>query len=197
MPSMPGAPLLRFTCASAFLRLSRSTVSSIDGPTAARLSTSVFAARASVPSAPALRASPVAPVRKVISSSVFCRMARARSPLYSPFHRLRRDHEPCGPLSPMSRTRRRSPEVRPTPFNARPPDLPPRLLMAVDFAITCSLVQPGRPRYPVLVHQAAALLRASFRPRLATMPLRFAITSPPSGCEEDFHLQAVEHARHT
>jgi hypothetical protein len=28
-------------------------------------------------------------------------------------------------------------------------------------------------------------------------PLRFAITSPPSGCEEDLHLQAVEHARHT
>jgi len=27
--------------------------------------------------------------------------------------------------------------------------------------------------------------------------LRFAITSPPSGCEKDFHLQAVEHARHT
>jgi hypothetical protein len=27
--------------------------------------------------------------------------------------------------------------------------------------------------------------------------LRFAFTSPPSGCEEDFHLQAVEHARHT
>jgi hypothetical protein len=23
------------------------------------------------------------------------------------------------------------------------------------------------------------------------------ITSPPSGCEEDFHLQAIEHARHT
>ncbi len=30
-----------------------------------------------------------------------------------------------------------------------------------------------------------------------TTPLSFAITSPPSGCEEDFHLQAVEHARHT
>ena len=29
------------------------------------------------------------------------------------------------------------------------------------------------------------------------MPLRFAITSPPSGCEKDFHLRAVEHARHT
>src|SRR5260370_19826611 len=38
---------------------------------------------------------------------------------------------------------------------------------------------------------------ASFRPRLAAQPLRFAITSPPSGCEEDFHLQAIEHARHT
>jgi len=43
------------------------------------------------------------------------------------------------------------------------------------------LVRPGRPRYPVLVHQAAALLRASFRPRLATTPLRFANPSPPSG----------------
>jgi hypothetical protein len=41
------------------------------------------------------------------------------------------------------------------------------------------------------------LLHASFRPRLATTPLRFAITSPPSGCEEDLHLQAIEHARHT
>jgi hypothetical protein len=27
--------------------------------------------------------------------------------------------------------------------------------------------------------------------------LRFAITSPPSGCEEDLHLQAVNHARRT
>jgi hypothetical protein len=27
--------------------------------------------------------------------------------------------------------------------------------------------------------------------------LRFAITFPPSGCEEDFHLQAVKYARHT
>jgi len=44
------------------------------------------------------------------------------------------------------------------------------------------------------------LLRASFRPRLAASvisPLRFAITSRPSRCEEDFHLQTVEHAWHT
>src|ERR1019366_2354106 len=91
----------------------------------------------------------------------------------------------------------RSPEVRSTAFTARPPDLPPRSLMAVDFAIRCSLVRPGRPRDPVLVHRAAALLHASFRPHLAMTPLRFANPSPPSGWIEDFHLQAVDHARHT
>ena len=78
-----------------------------------------------------------------------------------------------------------------------PPDLPPRPSMAVDFAITCSLVRPGWPRYPVLVHRAAALLHASFRPRLTATPLRLANPSPPSGWIEDFHLQAVSHARHT
>ena len=40
---------------------------------------------------------------------------------------------------------------------------------------------PARPppyaSYPVLVHRLASLLHASFRPRLATAPLRFAITS--------------------
>jgi hypothetical protein len=41
------------------------------------------------------------------------------------------------------------------------------------------------------------LLHASFRPRLATTPLRFANPSPPSGWVEDLHLQAVKHARHT
>src|SRR5471032_1650509 len=69
--------------------------------------------------------------------------------------------------------------------------------MTVDFAIIGSLVRPGRPRYPVLVHRAVALLHASFRPHLAMTPLRFANPSPPSGWIEDFHLQAVVHARHT
>src|SRR5690348_7893349 len=104
---------------------------------------------------------------------------------------------PYGDLSPFAETRRRPPEVRPTAFTARPPDLPPRSLVAVDFVISCSLVRPGSPRYPVLIHRAAALLHASFRPRLATTPLRFANPSPPSGWIEDFHLQAVDHARHT
>jgi hypothetical protein len=104
---------------------------------------------------------------------------------------------PCDDLSPVAETQHRSPEVRSTAFAARPPDLPPRPSMAVDFAISSSLVRPGRPLYPVLVHRAAALLHASFRPRLATTPLRFANPSPPSGWKEDFQLQAVDHARHT
>src|SRR5262249_54564654 len=56
----------------------------------------------------------------------------------------------CDGLSPIAGTQRRPPEVRPTAFAARSPDLPPRSLMTVDFAINCSLVRPGRPRYPVL-----------------------------------------------
>src|SRR5207253_785271 len=39
---------------------------------------------------------------------------------------------PCGSLSLVAETQRRPPEVRPTAFAARPPDLPPRSLMAVD-----------------------------------------------------------------
>src|SRR6202051_117979 len=104
---------------------------------------------------------------------------------------------PHGDLSLVAETRRRPPEVRPTAFAARPPDLPPRPLMTLDFAIICPLVRPGRPRYPVLVHRTAVLLHASFRPRLAATPLRFANPSPPSGWIEDSHLQAVDHARHT
>jgi hypothetical protein len=52
---------------------------------------------------------------------------------------------PCDGLSPVAGTQRRSPEVRPTAFTARPPDLPPRSLITVDFAISSSLVRPGRP----------------------------------------------------
>ena len=104
---------------------------------------------------------------------------------------------PYGGPIPVAETQRRPPEVRPTAFAACPPDLPPRPLMAADFAITCSLVRPGRPRYPVLIHQVAVLLHAFFRPHLTMMPLRFANPSPPSGWIEDFHLQAVVHTRHT
>ncbi len=40
-------------------------------------------------------------------------------------------------------------------------------------------------------------VHASLEPCLATTLLRFANTSPPSGCVEDFHLQVAEYARHT
>src|SRR5258708_6342798 len=59
---------------------------------------------------------------------------------------------------------------------------------------------PPLASYPVLVHRLAPFLPPSFRPRLAASvvsPLRFAMTSPPSGCQRDFHPRAVEHARHT
>src|SRR6478672_12320928 len=79
-----------------------------------------------------------------------------------------------------------------TPGGFTPPPL-----MTMDFAITCSLVRSGRPRYPVFVHRAASLLHASFRPHLVVTPLRFANPSPPSGWVKDLHLQAVDHARHT
>jgi len=69
--------------------------------------------------------------------------------------------------------------------------------MTVDFAIIGSLIRLGGPRYPVFVHRAAGLLHASFRPHLAVTPLHFANPSPPSGWVKDFHLQAVDHARHT
>ena len=104
---------------------------------------------------------------------------------------------PYDDLSPVAGTQRRPPEVRPTAFTARPPNLPPRSLMTMDFAIISSLVRPGRPRYSVFVHRAAALLHASLRPHLTMAPLRFANPSPPSGWIEDSHLQAVDHARHT
>ena len=53
---------------------------------------------------------------------------------------------PHGGLSPEFRTRRRPPEVSSTAFPAHPPDLPPRPLMTLDFAVICLLVRPGRPR---------------------------------------------------
>src|SRR5215203_1692752 len=78
---MPGAPLLRRTCASAFRRLSRATIAAIDGPPAAKLSTQGIAARASVPSLPLLGASPLASREKASSSWIFCRITRPRPPV--------------------------------------------------------------------------------------------------------------------
>ena len=67
------------------------------------------------------------------------------------------------------------------------------------YALRCQW--PARPTPyasdPVLVHRLVCLLHASSGPHLAMTPLRFATTSPPSGCRGDFHPRAVDHARHT
>src|SRR3954447_22630878 len=104
---------------------------------------------------------------------------------------------PCGPLSLVAETRRRSPEVSSTAFTAHLPDLQPRALDGRGLRGKSSARPTRAASYPVSVRQVAASLHASFRPRLAATPLRFARTSPPSGCAGDLHPQAVEHARHT
>ena len=86
-----------------------------------------------------------------------------------------------------------------TAFNAQPLDLHSVPLMDVGFVAICQLARTLPASHPVLVHRLASLLRASFRPHLAVgviSPLRFAVTSRPPRCEEDLHLQAVDHARH-
>ena len=78
----------------------------------------------------------------------------------------------------------------------------PAEFTALDFdgyGLCC--LMPTRPArtasYPVSVRQVTALLHASLEPCLTAALLRFANTSPPSGCVEDFHLQVIKHARHT
>ena len=98
-------------------------------------------------------------------------------------------------LSPDSGTDGRSPEVSrpPSAHNRR---IYARALMDMDFAVICPLVRTVC-LYPVLVHRLARLLHASFRPRLAATPLRFAILHLHQVGQGDFHPRAVEHARHT
>jgi len=103
----------------------------------------------------------------------------------------------CSILSPDSVTCDGSPEVSSAAFDAQPPDLPLLRLVDMGFAVLCQLAPHRRPPHPVLVHRRALLIHASFRPRLATTPLRFSSPSPPPGWAGDFHPQAVEHVRHT
>src|ERR1035438_1448157 len=58
-------------------------------------------------------------------------------------------------LSPDSGTWNRSPEVSSTAFNAQPPNLQPALLMDVDFATICQLVQRRMPRIRFLCFRSA------------------------------------------
>jgi hypothetical protein len=77
-----------------------------------------------------------------------------------------------------------------------------------DFLLNCSVTAGlSIPRFPPDDSVPSAMDRSFAAPpppyasdpvlvhRLT--PLRFAMTSPPSGCQGDSHLRAVEHARHT
>ena len=93
-------------------------------------------------------------------------------------------------------TTNRPPEVISTAFRAPPPNLRSASLMEMGFAITGPLARRSR-----LLFGFCSSAR-TFAPRFLPTPprndaLRFANPSPPSGWVEDFHLLAVEHARHT
>ena len=175
----------------------------------------------SVPLPTLFGASPLSSSAKARSNWIFCRLSPMRGAclLALPFTPLTKGNrlglhpeveitlpaaDFCtavgGSREPLSHdfvTPGRSPDISPTAFRTRPPDLPPAPLMDMDFAIICFLVRHGRPQYPVLVHWPMRLLHASFRPHLAVTPLRFANPSPPSGWIGDFHPQAAENVRRT
>ena len=219
MPSTPGLPLLALTRRNACLQFSRSQTSSISCSVIAGLLVVHFAVNDSVPSRAALGDSLLLSAGKASTSWFFCRLSLVSRAAYSPLPlpSLRRTVQafptlvgtlPSADFSRPVRTDRsirsrdfatseRSPEVSSTTFGAQPPNLHATPLDG------CGLCRPlpARPAphasNPVLVRRLALLLHASFRPRLAATPLRFANPSPPSGWVEDFHLRVIEHARHT
>ena len=94
------------------------------------------------------------------------------------------------------RRKARSPQVRCTPFIARPPDLRRLILDHKSFAVVCPLALIGTASNPVSVRRPAISPRASF-PRSVTLPqLRFTSIAMVS-FREDFHLQGVRHAGRT
>src|SRR5262249_27022325 len=99
-------------------------------------------------------------------------------------------------LSPDSRTNGRSPEVSSTAFRTQPPDLQPVPLMDMDFAINCPLVRHRMPQIRFLYIGSYVCSALLSDPPSPERPCAFAMTSPPSGCQGDFHPRAVEHARH-
>jgi hypothetical protein len=91
----------------------------------------------------------------------------------------------------------RSPKVSLTAFSAQPPDLPTGALDGYGLRSTVQTRPTPYASIRFLSIGSRLCFHASFRCLLAESPLRFAITSPPSGCERDFHPPAVRHAWHT
>jgi hypothetical protein len=83
-------------------------------------------------------------------------------------------------------TCRGSPEVTSTAFDAQPPDLPPVRLMDMGFAIIGSLGRHRRPsiRFLFIGSRLCSTLLSGPASRRVTSPLRFAVTSRPSGCKK-------------
>src|ERR1035438_7254368 len=121
------------------------------------------------------------PSGTTVPSADFCRTVRVN----------------CSTLSPDSGTCNRSPAIRLTAFNAQPPNLPPAPLMDLDFAVIGQLVRRRRPHIRFLSTGSGLYSTLPSDPASRRQPLRFAITSPPSGCEGDLHPQAINHARRT
>ena len=122
-----------------------------------------------------------APRGTTVPSADFCRTVRVN----------------CFTLSPDFRTNGRPPAIRMTAFNAQPPNLPPAPLMDLDFAVIGQLVRRRRPHIRFLSIGSRLCSTLPSDPASRQQLLRFANTSPPSGCEGDFHPQDVIHARRT
>ena len=104
---------------------------------------------------------------------------------------------PCSSLSPQQRDRTQISRGKSDRLHRTPAGSTALALDGSGLRDQLSARPTKDASCPVSVRQVAALIHASSRPRLATPPLRFTSTSPPSSCAEDFHLQAVRHARHT
>ena len=91
----------------------------------------------------------------------------------------------------------RSPEVSSIALHAQPLDLRIYTSIDVGFAIIGPFARQRRPpiQFLFIGSRVSSTLLSGLASRL--IPCAFAITSPPSGCDEDFPLQAIDPARHT
>jgi hypothetical protein len=209
IPSIPALPLFALTRANACLQFSRSQTSSINGSPMAGLSVPRSAASDSTPSADTLGASLRLSSVKANTSWFFCRLSLMSRAAYLPLPSTPFGDRSGLPhlralLRPLLTSAARSGWIAPSSVRFRDQRQISRgkfdRLPRTTAGFTTSALDgyglrdhwPARPAPyasdPVLVHRPARLFHASFRPSVAGTPLRFAITSPPSGCEKDFHL---------
>ena len=160
------------------------------GPVVGKASSHWYGGRVVVMRSPFYLPCPSTPLRGTVRA--FSRQAGLRRPLLT--SALRSDHLAMASVptdtAQISWGKPRSFPRSPAGFTA----------MALDGSGLRDWL-PARPTIPasdpIPVRRVAISLHASFRRSLAVPPLRFARTSPPSGCTGDFHPQAAGHAQHT